>query len=222
MAREDQLRLEVRGPLLAVDQGVGPREREQHSRSAVRPHGRRLGSLRRDPRRAQGAGKRGRGRRDRARVRDHQGRARPAQPSWDQLPPVVPGPRHPRLGRPHDLERPVVEVSQRPPSLQLHRGVDARRNPVGRLRAERPGALGSGCGARSPRSCSASMARRCALRGHPGGGVLRQVRRGDQPARLRRRRPAHLRDRDRAGEAGRVRRLPYRPVLGRRGSSVSE
>ena len=54
-----------------------------------------------------------------------------------------------------------------------------------------------------------------AVRLHPGRGVLRQVRRRDQPGRGHRRRPGGLRDRRRAGQAGRVRDLPARPVLRR-------
>ena len=50
----------------------------------------------------------------------------------------------------------------------------------------------------------------------PVGGVLRQVRRGDEPAGRRRGRSGHRRDRDRAGEAGRVRDLPDQPVHRRR------
>ena len=73
-----------------------------------------------------------------ARDDDHEGGARPAEPDGHQLHPRVPGPRHPRLGRPHALERSVLALPQRPPALQLHRGVDPRRHPVGRLRAERP------------------------------------------------------------------------------------
>ena len=45
----------------------------------------------------------------------------------------------------------------------------------------------------------------------PGAGLLRQVRRGDQPARGDRRRPAGRRDRSRAGEARGIRHLPHRP-----------
>ena len=59
------------------------------------------------------------------------------------------------------------------------------------------------------------LARRRAVRGDARGGVLRQVRRGDEPVRGDRRRPARRRDRHRAGQAGRVRDLPDRPVLGR-------
>ena len=50
----------------------------------------------------------------------------------------------------------------------------------------------------------------------PVAGVLRQVRRGDEPARRRRGRPGRGRDRDRAGEARRVRDLPDQPVRRRR------
>ena len=50
----------------------------------------------------------------------------------------------------------------------------------------------------------------------PGAGLLRQVRRRDQPARGHRRRPAGRRDRPRPGEAGRVRHLPHRPDGDRR------
>ena len=55
-----------------------------------------------------------------------------------------------------------------------------------------------------------------AVRHLAGRGVLRQVRRGDQPARRDRGRPGRLRDRHRAGEAGRVRDLPPEPVHRRR------
>ena len=50
----------------------------------------------------------------------------------------------------------------------------------------------------------------------PSRGVLRQVRRGDEPARGHRGRAGHLRDRHRARQAGRVRRLPPEPVHRRR------
>ena len=66
------------------------------------------------------------------------------QPQRDQLHPRVPGPGHPRLGRPHPLERPVVALPQRPPAVQLRRGVDLRGHAVGGLRAERRAALGPG------------------------------------------------------------------------------
>ena len=51
-----------------------------------------------------------------------------------------------------------------------------------------------------------------AVRHLPGRGLLRQVRRRDQPARRDRGRAGRLRDRHRPGEAGRVRDLPPEPV----------
>ncbi len=65
------------------------------------------------------------------------------------------------------------------------------------------------------------VARWRAVRGHPRPGVLRQVRRGEQPARGPRRGPADRRHRDRAGEAGRVRRVPDRAVLRARRTASS-
>ena len=55
-----------------------------------------------------------------------------------------------------------------------------------------------------------------ALRHHPGRGVLRQVRRRDQPGGGHRRRPGRLPGRGRPGQAGRVRHLPAVAVLRRR------
>ena len=63
----------------------------------------------------------------------------------------------------------------------------------------------------------AHLARGRAVRRDARGGVLRQVRRRDQPARRHRRRPGRGRDRHRAGQAGRVRDLPDQPVQRRRG-----
>ena len=50
----------------------------------------------------------------------------------------------------------------------------------------------------------------------PERGLLRQVRRREQPARNARRGPIDRRDRHLAGEAGRVRHLPHQPVQRRR------
>ncbi len=61
----------------------------------------------------------------------------------------------------------------------------------------------------------AGLARRRAVRRHARGGVLREVRRRDEPARGRRRRPGDRRDRHLPGQAGRVRRLPALAVLRR-------
>ena len=55
-----------------------------------------------------------------------------------------------------------------------------------------------------------------AVRRHAGRSVLRQVRRGDQPARGARARPGRHRDRRRHRPAGGVRDLPHQPVARRR------
>ena len=117
-------------------------------------------------------------------LQHHQGRARPAQPERHQLHPRLPRPRHPHLGRPDAVERPVVALPQRPPAVQLHRGVDPRGHPVGRLRAQRHGPVGARQ-AHPQRVPDAHLARRRAVRGDARGGLLRQVRRRDQPARGR-------------------------------------
>ena len=53
---------------------------------------------------------------------------------------------------------------------------------------------------------------RRAVRLHRRPGLLRQVRRGDQPAGVDRRRQARRRGRHLAGQAGRVRGVPYQPA----------
>ena len=89
------------------------------------------------------------------------------------------------------------------------------RHQLGGVRAERPEAVGLGAphgdDVPPPR-----VAQRCAVRSHAGRGLLREVRRGEQPAREPRRRHPDRRDRHRTGEAGRVRRVPHQPVLRRR------
>ena len=65
-------------------------------------------------------------------------------PDGHQLHPLLPGPRHPRLGRPHALERSRVALHQRSPALQLRRGVDHARHPVGGLRAQRRAPVAAG------------------------------------------------------------------------------
>ena len=92
---------------------------------------------RREPRRPQGAGQRGRHGRERAGVPGHaRGAGRPQQ-GRHQLHPRVPRPRHPRVGRPHPLERSGVALHQRAPALQLHLRVDHGGHAVERVRAER-------------------------------------------------------------------------------------
>ncbi len=116
---------------------------------------------------------------------------------------------------PAGFERPRMEVPERSPALQLPRGLDPRRHAVGRLRAERHGPVGAGQ-ADDQLLPGARLARRRPLRLDAAGGLLCQVRRGNQPRRRDRCGKADSRDRHRAGEARRVRRLPHRPVLGRR------
>ena len=153
--------------------------------AAERAHGRHLGAQRRHARRAQGARQRGRPRRDRARAADHQGRARPAQ------------------------SRRASTASARSPAGASGCGARARS------RAIRSGGTSTCAGSsttsrsRSSRarsgSCSSPTTPRLwdavkrnvtaflrrvwrdgALFGaHARGGVLRQVRRREQPARTR-------------------------------------
>ncbi len=79
-----RLRLEVRHPVLPVARGDGPAHAAADHGAAVGPHGGRLGAHRQHPRRAQGAGERGRARGERARLPDHArgaGRPEPARAS---------------------------------------------------------------------------------------------------------------------------------------------
>ncbi len=150
--RQGRVRLEVRGAVLALGEGVRSRVGPERLRAAERRHGGYLGPQRQHPRRPQGSGQRGGARRDRARDQHHQGRARPPQPAGHQLHPRVPGAGHPGVGRPDPVERPGVAVSQRAPPLQLPRGVDPQRHPVGGVRAERRQPSGPRCAGRSPAS----------------------------------------------------------------------
>src|SRR4051812_30291389 len=156
-------------------------------------------------------------RRHLAGAQSHQGRARPTQPGRHQLHPLVPGPGHPGVGRPHAELRPGVALPQRPAPLQLRREVHPQRHQLGGLRAERPEAVGLG-EAHHHHVPAPGVARRRPVRADAGAGVLRQVRRREQPAREPRRRHADRRDRHRPGQAGRVRHLPHLPVRRRRRS----
>ncbi len=98
--------------------------------------------------------------------------------------------------------------------VQLSRGVDPQRHQLGRLRAQRPGAVGTHP-AHHRGVPGQRMAQGRPVRPDAGRGLLRQVRLGDQPRRGNRRRPGRLRDRRRTGQARRVRDLPPVAVLGR-------
>ena len=93
-------------------------------------------------------------------------------------------PRHPHLGRPHAVERSVVALHQRPPPL--HHGGDSRSSGTQWVVFE---PNDRSLWKRVSRNITAlpdpRMAQRRAHGRDAGGGVLRQVRRGDQPARGR-------------------------------------
>src|SRR5579875_1327742 len=167
-------------PVLAVDQGVRPCHGHEHLRAALRPRRRDLGAQRRHARRPQGAGERGRPRRDRHRAQHHEERARPPQPGRDQRHPGLPRTRDPRLGGEDALERPGVALHQRASAVQLPRGVDPRRYGLGGVRAERPRAVGEDPphdrGVPRERVAQGRPVRLDAER-----GVLREVRRRDEP-----------------------------------------
>ena len=99
----------------------------------------------------------------------------PAQPDRHQLHPGLPRPRHPRLGRAHPVHRPGLALPQRPPAVQLPRGVDPQRHPVGGVRAERRRAVGPDP-PHDQRLPGQRVAQGRAVRADPGRGVLRQVR----------------------------------------------
>ena len=94
------------------------------------------------------------------------------------------------------------------------------RHPVGGVRAQRHGAVG-GREAHRQRVPPRPVAGRRAVRRDRRRGVLRQVRRRDQPARVDRPGQARRRGRHRAGQAGGVRDLPHQPEeAGRRPDRV--
>ena len=150
---------------------------------------------------------------------DHAGRAGRAQQGRDQLRPLVPGPRHPDLGRAHAVERPRVALHQRAAAVQLRRPSRSWKARSGACSSPTTRCSGCGCGSRSRASSGASADRR-AVRRDAGRGVLRQVRRRDEPAGGHRGRTGRVRDRHRARQAGGVRDLPPQPVQ-RRGRSRS-
>ena len=195
--------IEVMDPLTKrpdPDPAVGP-----HRRRVVRGPTRRAACTRRRPTRSC-CGANGLG------VPGHAGRAGRAQPERDQL--------HPRVLRAAASASGARARCRATRSGATSTSAGCSTTSPSRSSRARSGACSSpttsGCG------CSCEIAasnflmrvwRDGALFGADArAGVLRQVRRGDQPARGHRGRPGRLRDRHRAGQAGRVRDLPPEPV----------
>jgi phage tail sheath protein FI len=126
-------------------------------------------------------GQRDRPRRGGPRVPRHRWGAGGSEPRRRQRHSRLPRTRHPRLGRADHLLEPEPAVRPQAPVPDVRRGVHRRRHPVGRLRAERRAPMGQDhpLGHGVPQ---AAVARGRALRQDRGGGLLRQVRRGDEPA----------------------------------------
>ncbi len=219
--RQGRLRLQVRHALLAVDQGLRPGRRQGGLRPAERPHGRHLGPQRRHPRRAQGAGQRGRPRRDRPRA--------PASPRASTT----------------CSTRTGSTASARSPAAASASGAPGRSRATRRGATSTSGGSSTTSRSRSSRAPSGSSSSRTTcdlwervkrtinafLLGVWRDGALFGATPDEafyvkcdgetNPPEVDRRRPARRRDRHRAGQAGRVRHLPDRPVLGRRGRSAS-
>ena len=154
--------------------------------------------------------------RDRPGAEHHQGRARPAQPERHQLHPRLPRPRASASGAPGRspaTRRGATSTSGGSSTTSRSR---SSRAPSGSSSSPTTSTSGSASSARSTRSSSGPGATARSSGRRPAGGLLRQVRRREQPARGDRRRPARRGDRDRPGQARRVRGLPHRPVLRRR------
>ena len=185
---------------------------------AVRPRRRRLGPHRRQPRRPQGAGQRGRARRQRrSSFQITQGEQGGLNPVGINCIRSFPG-RGIRIWGARTLSSDPEwrYLNVRRLFNYIEESIIEGTQWVG-VRAQRRAAVGS-CGSRrSTRSSAASGATaRCSAR--------RPSRRSSSSATRRPTRPRSIdagqvivRDRHRAGEAGRVRGLPDQPVLGRRG-----
>ena len=177
------------------------RGRPDELRTTVRPRRRRLRADGRARRRSQGTCERGArgGRRPRARAeRRAAGRAEPVR---GQLPARVPGPRHPCLGRADAELRSRVEARQRAAAVPHRCPLDRPQSRGGR-RSRRTIPRS---GRRIERELSAylrgALSSRRSARRNGRGGVLRQMRRGDEPARGPGAGPRRHRDRAGAGLA---------------------
>ena len=212
--RQGRLRLEVRHPVLAVDQGHRPGDGQRHASSRRRATSPASGPATTTP----AACTRPRPTRSCA-ARSRSRRTSPRASTTCSTRSASTASGRSRAGasasgaRARCRQRPGMALPQRPPAVQLRRGVDPARHQLGGVRAQRPRAVGQV--RRTITRSWSRVAQGRPVRADARRGVLRQVRRGDQPARGHRRRAAGLRDRRRAGQAGRVRRLPALSVLRR-------
>ena len=128
---------------------------------------------------------------------DHQGRAGPAQPRGHQLHPGLPRPRHPGLGCPHAVDatrRGATSTCAGSSTTSRSRSSNGTQWVVFEPNDAALWAQDPPHHHRVPRQ---RVAQGRPVRADPGRGVLRQVRRRDQPGRGHRRRPGRLRDRRR-------------------------
>src|SRR2546430_2101293 len=197
----------VRRAVPPLATGPGSVVRPGRRRPTVGAHGRRLRPRRRAAGRTQGAGERGHRADQRVRRRRQPARAGPAQPERDQRAARVPQPGAAGVGGADAQLAAGVEVRQRTAAVHLHRELHQVRDAVGRLRAQRRGAVGAGTAVdhELPRH---RVAHRGATGHQAGGGVLRAVRPHHDERRGRPGRAADRRDRDRRHHTCRVRHLP--------------
>ena len=155
---------------------------QAHVRPAVRPHRRHLGPQRRHPRRPQGAGQRGRPRRALARAAaspraSTTSSTRSASTASARSPAAASasGAR----GRCRATRRGATSTSAGCSTTSRSR---SSRAPSGSSSSRTTSTCGSASSARINAFLAPRLARRRAVRGDAGRGVLRQVRRREQPA----------------------------------------
>ena len=133
-----------------------------------------------------------------------------------QLHPRVLGPRHPHLGRPHPLQRSGVALHQRAPGSSTSSRSRSWRARSGRVSSRTTSGCGSSSRSRRRTSSAACGAtERCSAPTRARPTTSKCDAETSRPG--HRGRAGRLRDRDRAGEAGRVRDLPAEPVHRRDG-----
>ena len=212
-----RLRLEDRGALLPVDRGHGPAHQAADDGAAVGPRGRRLGAHRRHARRAQGAGQRGRPRRERARLPDHRTPSRAASTRSGSTasapsPAAASASGAPARSRatPSGATSTCAGCSTTSPSRSWRARSGACSSPT-------TSALWTAAARSSVTNFLTRVWRGGALFGAtPAEAFFVKCDAETNPPEVDRGRPGRLRDRHRAGQAGRVRDLPPQPVHRRR------